>query len=147
MRLRAAVLLLALSTTLLSACGKSVGEGSKRLAVEAPRWWFSHLPVAVEVTPSGLLEEHEVTLAVSVGSNLAGRWELKGEPETIRIPGSYFSPGRNRIAVKSGSERTVVDVAVVSVVWLLAIIVLGLALAGTLFTRWRRRRGASPGNA
>ncbi len=140
MRRGAAALLFALSTSLLFGCGESVGEGSKRLAVAGPRWWFSHLPVALVATPSGVLAGRETSLTVAVGSNVAGKWKSAGKPTRIWIPGRHFELGANLVAIKTGTERTTLNVQVISGVWLAMPVAISIAIAWALVSRWRRRR-------
>jgi hypothetical protein len=141
-RRRLAALVLALAASGLGGCGKSVGEGSDRLLLKGPRWWFSRLPVVIEATPSGVLAGRDTTLTLFVGANAAGRREMKKRATRIWIPGGYFSTGANQVTVKTGSERSELRVQVVSVLWLVALVTISGALAAALVSQWRKRRVA-----
>jgi hypothetical protein len=124
----------------LAGCGRAASSGSERLELEAPRWWFSRLPVRIEAVPRGILAGREASLTVSVDSNVAGRWKTEGKPTTIWIPGTDLAPGSHRILVKTGSERSEVDVQLISIVWLATPLAIAAALAAALISRWRRGR-------
>jgi hypothetical protein len=131
------------ATLALAGCGRAAGSGSDRLRLSAPSWWFSRLPLAVEATPAGALAGREATLTVAVDANVIGRREMKKEPLTLRVPGRHLTPGVRAIAVKTGSERSVVSVRVVSVGWLATPLALGAALGAARLARRRRSAGAS----
>lgn len=140
---RRPLLTLAFAAFLCGACGQSVGEGSKRLVVEAPKWWFQLLPVPVAAKPAGALAGRAAGLTVAVGSNVAGRWETKGTPITIRIPANYFTVGTNRVSVKTGTERSAVDVQIVSFFWLATPALLVGLIVAYFVAALRRRRARS----
>jgi hypothetical protein len=143
---RATLALVACATAALLGCGKSVSQGSDRLVLEAPKWWFQYLPVAIEARPAGLLAGREASLTVAVGSNVAGRWETEGEPTAIRIPATYFEPGANLVSVKTGSERSTAEVQIISFVWLAMpaalVVLIAIYVVSALVRRRRARRKA-----
>jgi protein RecA len=127
----------------LAGCGRAASSGSERLALEAPRWWFSRLPVRIEAVPRGILVGREASLTVALDSNVAGRWKMAGKPTTIWVPGAQLSAGSHRIVVKTGSERSEADIQVISVIWLATPLAIAAALVAALISRWRRGRQAS----
>jgi hypothetical protein len=143
LRLRRTLVAACLLAALLG-CGESVGRGSDRLVLEAPKWWFQWLPVAVEARPAGLLAGREASLAVAVGSNVAGRWESKGEPMTIWIPAAFFETGANQVTIKTGSERSTAEVQIVSFGWLATLVVLLSLIAVYVVRALLRRRASAP---
>jgi recombination protein RecA len=88
---RDAVALLALLVLSSAGCGKVAGSGSNRLRVDAPRWWFSLLPVRVTATPSGALAGRNATLTLAVNLNVVGERNTDGKAIAIWLPGSAFS--------------------------------------------------------
>jgi hypothetical protein len=143
-RSAAAVGLVACAALALLGCGESVGRGSDRLVLEAPKWWFQWLPVAVEAKPAGLLAGREASLAVAVGSNVAGRWASKGEPLTIWIPAAFFETGANQVSIKTGSERSTAEVQIVSFGWLAMLVVLVSLIVIYVVRALLRRRQSAP---
>jgi hypothetical protein len=132
---RGATLLLALA---LAACGRAASAGSDRLAIEAPRWWFSRVPVRITAVAKGALAESRASFAVAVELNESGRFEMTGERTAISIPGSFFSAGWNEIAVKTGTERATARVRIVPIAWLVAPSLFVAAFVAALILRRRK---------
>jgi len=136
------VALLALLVLSSAGCGKVAGSGSNRLRVDAPRWWFSLLPVRVTATPSGALAGRNATLTLAVNLNVVGERNTDGKAIAIWLPGSAFSTGANEVVVKTGTERSTVSVQVISAIWLVLPLAISVAIVLALFARLRERRRA-----
>lgn len=128
-----------------SGCGRVAGEGSRRLKLEAPRWWFSYLPLRLVATPKGVLVDQRFSLSVFAGPSLIGQREMDGEAITIWIPGRQVTGETATIAIKTGSERTIANIKVVSIGWLLTIGALLIAtIVGSIRELRRRRARRAP---
>ena len=123
----------------LAGCGRAPAANSDRLELEAPRWWFSVLPVRLTAVPKGALAELKPSLTVAVNLNVAGNPKLAGGKTAIWIGGDHFSTGTNEVVVKTGLERAAAQVQIVSIVWLLA----PLAITAAIVVELVRRKRAS----
>ena len=121
----------------LAGCGRAPASNSDRLELDAPRWWFSLLPVRVTASPKGALAERQPMLTVVVNPNVVDSRKLAAPKTAIWIGGGHFSTGTNEVVIKTGSERSSAQIQIVSIVWLLAPLVIAAAIVVELVRRKR----------
>jgi hypothetical protein len=114
--------------------------GSERLALRAPAWIVAGGGLTVEVRASGALAESRSSLVVAVDSQVVSRAKLEAGRASIAIAAADLPAGRRSISVKTGSERSVVELRVVPAAWAAAV---AGAAAVVVALVWRRRRRAA----
>lgn len=137
MRPAARVAGLALAAAAVGCGGAAVG--SDRLSVQGPAWIFAGRSATLTIATSGALAERDVSLVVAVDSDVVARVGTVDGRARVVVPAARLTVGEHEIAVKTGSERSVLRLLVVPATYpaavAAAIVVLSLVV-------WRRRRAA-----
>jgi hypothetical protein len=116
--------------------------GSERLSVRAPAWSLAGRGLTLEVTASGALAERRSSLVVAVDGRMVSRESVEGGRATIAIAAEALPVGRSVISVKTGSERSVVEVRVLPVAYAFGAAVAAAALLIAAVLLRRRRHDA-----
>lgn len=119
-------------------CG-GLGAGSERLSVHGPAWIVAGSSATLEIATSGGLAEHDVSLVVAVDSDVVARLGTVDGRARVVVPAARLSAGEHELAVKTGSERSVLRLRVVPATYPAAA---AAALVALSFVVWRRRRSA-----
>jgi hypothetical protein len=114
--------------------------GSDRLELRAPAWVLAGGGLTIEVLASGALAESRSSLVVAVDSQVVSRANLDAGRASIAVAAADLPAGRRSISVKTGSERSVVEVRVLPAAWAAAA---AGAAALVVALAWLRRRRAA----
>ena len=130
----------ALAAVLASGC-TARSEGSARLEASGPAWVLAGSPVELRVVARGALAQRRVSIVVAANANVIGSFDTGATGEArVSVPARALRAGRNRFAIKTGSERTSLQIVVVPVLWPAAAMLLAGAGVAALLMRRRRRR-------
>ena len=136
-----ATLLLGLAVALAAGC-TARSDGSERLEATAPAWILDGMPLEIRVETRGSLARRPVSIVVAANADVIGSFTTEDGVARAPVPGRELRAGRNRFAIKTGSERTSLEVLVVPW-WAPAGSLAAAGFAGWRLAR-RRRRAARP---
>jgi hypothetical protein len=133
----AAALAVALAAALAAGC-TARSEGSERLEATAPAWILAGTPLEIRVVTRGSIARRPVSIVVTANADVIGSFDTIDGIARAPVPARELRAGRNRFAIKTGSERTSLEIWVVPW-WAAAAPLALLAFAAGLYARRRRR--------
>lgn len=142
-RAPAAAILVALA---LAATARAVPaadeEPSERLVLTGPAWSIEGRPLTLAVETRGALAEQAVGLLVFVDGRHVAVAKTRGNTVRVEIPAAALPAGSRRILVKTGSERSWLEVRILSraSLWAGATSLVAATVGIAAVARRRRRR-------
>lgn len=116
---------------------------SERLVVTGPAWSIEARPLTLAVETRGALAERPASLLVFVDGRQVAEAKTEGNTARVEVPGAALAAGSRRILIKTGSERSWIDVRVLPRLWLWgggAVLLAGAVGIAAVARRSRSRR-------